>query len=53
MYTISYNNHSHKTSFNELDFSKLLVIIPVFNEEGYIQGLSIHLDKTFNNSEDI
>lgn len=27
--------------------------VPVFNEDGYIQGLSIHLDKPFNNSEDI
>lgn len=27
--------------------------VPVFNEEGYIQGLSIHLDKPFNNLEDI
>lgn len=27
--------------------------VPVFNEEGLIQGLSIHLDKPFNNSEDI
>lgn len=27
--------------------------IPVFDENGYIQALSIHLDKTFNGSEDI
>lgn len=27
--------------------------VPVFNDEGYIQGLSIHLDKPFNNLEDI
>ena len=27
--------------------------VPVFNEDEYIQGLSIHLDKPFNDSEDI
>lgn len=27
--------------------------IPVFDENGYIQGLSIHLDKPFNNNQDI
>lgn len=27
--------------------------VPVFDENGYIQGLSIHLDKEFNNSSDI
>lgn len=27
--------------------------VPVFDNNGYIQGLSIHLDKPFNNSEDI
>ncbi len=27
--------------------------VPVFDENGYIQGLSIHLDKTFNNNLDI
>lgn len=27
--------------------------VPVFDENGYIQGLSIHLDKTFNNNQDI
>ena len=27
--------------------------VPVFDKDGYIQGLSIHLDKTFNNNSDI
>lgn len=27
--------------------------IPVFDNNGYIQGLSIHLDKPFNNNQDI
>lgn len=27
--------------------------VPVFDENNYIQGLSIHLDKSFNNSKDI
>ena len=27
--------------------------VPVFDQNGYIQGLSIHLDKTFNNNQDI
>lgn len=27
--------------------------VPVFDENGYIQGLSIHLDKPFNNNSDI
>ena len=27
--------------------------VPVFNKDGLIQGLSIHLDKTFNNTSDI
>lgn len=27
--------------------------VPVFDENGYIQGLSIHLDKPFNNNQDI
>ncbi len=27
--------------------------VPVFDDNNYIQGLSIHLDKTFNNSQDI
>ncbi len=48
MYTISYNNHSHKTSFNELDFSKLLVIIPVYNEEGNIERAVENLKKIEN-----
>lgn len=27
--------------------------VPVFDANGYIQGLSIHLDKSFNNNQDI
>lgn len=27
--------------------------IPIYDKNGYIQGLSIHLDKTFNNTSDI
>lgn len=27
--------------------------VPVFDENGYIQGLSIHLDNVFNNNQDI
>lgn len=27
--------------------------VPVFDQNGYIQGLSIHLDKPFNNNQDI
>lgn len=27
--------------------------IPIFDQNGYIQGLSIHLDKPFNNNQDI
>lgn len=27
--------------------------IPVFNQNGFIQGLSIHLDKPYNNNQDI
>ena len=27
--------------------------VPVYNQNGLIQGLSIHLDKTFNNTADI
>ncbi len=27
--------------------------VPVFDTDGYIQGLSIHLDKPFNNNEDL
>ncbi len=27
--------------------------VPVFDSNGYIQGLSIHLDKAFNNNQDI
>lgn len=27
--------------------------VPIFDENEYIQGLSIHLDKTFNNNQDI
>lgn len=27
--------------------------VPVFNEDGFIQGLSIHLDKAYNNNQDI
>lgn len=27
--------------------------VPVFDQKGYIQGLSIHLDKPFNNNQDI
>ena len=27
--------------------------VPVFDENGYIQGLSIHLDKPFNNNSDV
>lgn len=28
-------------------------LVPVFNENGLIQGLSIHLDKPYNNNQDI
>ena len=27
--------------------------VPIFNKDGFIQGLSIHLDKPFNNNQDI
>ena len=27
--------------------------IPIYNQDGYIQGLSIHLDKPYNNNSDI
>lgn len=27
--------------------------VPIFDQNGYIQGLSIHLDKPFNNTSDI
>lgn len=27
--------------------------VPVFDQNGYIQGLSVHLDKPFNNNQDI
>lgn len=44
--------------FQEDDFNWLFnrydgFFVPVYDKNGYIQGLSIHLDKTFNNSEDI
>lgn len=44
--------------FQEDDFQWCLnrydgFFVPAFDENGYIQGLSVHLDKTFNNSEDI
>lgn len=35
-------------------FSRMVgFFVPVFDENGYIEGLSIHLDKPFNNNRDI
>lgn len=48
MYTISYKNHSRKAIINDLDYSKLLVIIPVYNEEKNIEKAINNLKKIGN-----
>lgn len=44
-----FQEEDFKWCFNRYDG----FFVPVFDKAGYIQGLSIHLDKPFNNSEDI
>jgi len=44
-----YQEEDFKWCFNRSDG----FFVPVFNQDGYIQGLSIHLDKSFNNNQDI
>lgn len=44
-----FQEEDFKWCFNRYDG----FFVPVFDSNGYIQGLSIHLDKTFNNSSDI
>lgn len=44
-----FQEEDFKWCFNRYDG----FFVPVFNEDGYIQGLSIHLDNPFNDSEDI
>lgn len=44
--------------YQEEDFKWVLsryngFFVPVFDQNGYIQGLSIHLDKLYNNNQDI
>lgn len=44
--------------FQEEDFHWCMggykgLFIPVFDEDGYIQGISVHLDKEFNNNQDL
>ena len=44
--------------FQEEDFKWVFsepagFFVPVFNKDGYIQGLSIHLDEPYNNNQDI
>lgn len=59
-YTLSkkYNLAGIPGFFEEEDFKWCFngykgFFVPVFNQDGYIQGLSIHLDKPFNTSSDI
>lgn len=44
-----YQEEDFKWCFNRSDG----FFVPIFDENGYIQGLSIHLDKEFNKSSDI
>lgn len=44
-----FQEEDFKWCFNRYDG----FFVPVFDTNGYIQGLSIHLDKPFNNSENI
>ena len=44
-----FQEEDFKWCFNRYDG----FFVPVFDENGYIQGLSIHLDKPFNNNQDI
>lgn len=44
-----YQEEDFKWCFNRYDG----FFVPVFDKNGYIEGLSIHLDKTFNNNQDI
>ena len=44
-----YQTEDFKWTFSRSDG----FFVPVFDENGYIQGLSIHLDKPFNNNQDI
>lgn len=44
-----FQEEDFKWCFNRYDG----FFVPVFDEKGYIQGLSIHLDKPFNNNQDI
>lgn len=44
-----FQEEDFKWCFNRYDG----FFVPVFDENGYIQGLSIHLDKPFNNTSDI
>lgn len=44
-----YQEEDFKWSFSRMDG----FFVPVFDKNGYIEGLSIHLEKSFNNSSDI
>lgn len=44
-----YQEEDFKWSFSRMDG----FFVPVFDKNGYIEGLSIHLEKPFNNSSDI
>lgn len=53
-----YNLEGTPGFYQEEDFKWIFnryngFFIPVFDANGYIQGLSIHLDKAFNNNQDI
>lgn len=44
-----YQEEDFKWCFNRYDG----FLVPVFDQNGFIQGLSIHLDKPYNNNQDI
>lgn len=44
-----YQDEDFKWNFSRING----FFVPVFDENGYIQGLSIHLDKPFNNNSDV
>lgn len=59
-YTLSrkYNLSGIPGFFQEEDFKWCFsrmdgFFVPIFDQNGYIEGLSIHLDKPFNNNQDI